>query len=280
MGTKLKLIIAIMLIIGGIGAFVAFSYNGGHMSDKKVSLPSIDDVPSTAWTGLSQQKIYFGHQSVGFNMLDGIKDLKKTNQKIELNIVETTNPEDLNKPVFAHSTLGENRKPKTKIDAFADVLEKGIGNKVDIAFLKFCYVDVVGNSDIKEIFNYYKETLIRLQKNFPKITFVHMTVPLKTIGKGPKAMIKRLIGKSKREDNIKRNQFNQMMLKEYESKEPVFDLAQIESIAPDGQQQFFKAENETYLGLFSYYSDDGGHLNPRGQQHVAEQLLIFLSNLN
>ena len=54
-----------------------FSCFGGNMPQEKVSLPSIKDVPAEKWQELSQKKIYFGHQSLGNNIITGIQDLMK-----------------------------------------------------------------------------------------------------------------------------------------------------------------------------------------------------------
>jgi len=90
------------------------SCNGGKMSEEAIKFPSIKDVPASAWEKLSQKKIYFGHQSVGFNILDGVKDLMKEYPKIKLNIVETTDTKDFPNGVFAHSRVGQNTDPKSR----------------------------------------------------------------------------------------------------------------------------------------------------------------------
>jgi len=41
----------------------------------KISLPSIDDVPKEYWAKLAEKKIFFGHKSVGYNIIDGIADV-------------------------------------------------------------------------------------------------------------------------------------------------------------------------------------------------------------
>jgi hypothetical protein len=53
-----------------ITSLFIFSCSGGNMPKEKVSFPSIKDVPAEKWKELSQKKIYFGHQSVGFNIID------------------------------------------------------------------------------------------------------------------------------------------------------------------------------------------------------------------
>ncbi|BBO88550.1 hypothetical protein [Desulfosarcina ovata] len=76
------------------------------------------DIPDASWEKLSQKKIYFGHQSVGYNIIDGIKDLMKENPKIKLNIVETKDVNGIKGGFLAHSTVGKNTDPKSKIDDF------------------------------------------------------------------------------------------------------------------------------------------------------------------
>jgi hypothetical protein len=153
--------------------------NGEKMPENPVSYGSIKDVPESTWTKLSQKKIFFGHQSVGFNIIDGLKDLMKENPQIKLNIVETSNPSDFDAPLFAHARVGKNTDPKSQIDAFANFIEEGIGNKADIAFFKFCYVDVMAGTDSQKVFDDYKKSMSNLTKKYPKTNFIHVTVPLK-----------------------------------------------------------------------------------------------------
>lgn len=256
--------------------------SGGKMDTKnKVSFPSIKDVPAEAWQKLSQKKIYFGHQSVGQNILDGFNDVMKQNQQIKLNIVELAKITDFDKPFFSHSGVGKNEDPRSKCEDFADVIDKKIAGKVDIAFFKFCFVDVVPNTDVNKLFVAYKETLVSLKEKYPRVMFVHMTVPLTAAQTGPKVWIKKIIGRpiGGYEDNIKREQFNAMLLKEYEGKDAIFDLAKIESTTPDGSRAVFEKDGKTYPRMVPEYTNDGGHLNELGRKVIAEQLLIVLANL-
>lgn len=247
----------------------------------KITFPSIKDVPAEAWQKLSQKKIYFGHQSVGNNILDGVRDVMKENPQIKLNLVETNSPADFTTPIFAHSSLGKNEDPKSKADAFAEFLDKGLGNKADIAFFKLCFVDVTAETDVNKLFGLYEANLSALMTKYPKTTFVHMTAPLMVVQTGPKVFIKKLIGRpiGGYEDNIKRDQFNASLRKEYEGKEPVFDLAKIESTAEDGSRAVFDKDGKIYPRMFPAYTNDGGHLNELGRKVVAEQFLILLANL-
>ena len=112
------------------------------MDEKKAVLHSIKDIPETSWKRVAEKRFYFGHQSVGYNIVEGISDALKENPKIKLNIVETNNAVDSSVPLFAHSQIGKNEDPKSKCEAFVRLMESGMGDGVDIALLKFCFVDV------------------------------------------------------------------------------------------------------------------------------------------
>jgi hypothetical protein len=259
--------------------------SGGKMPEKTTHSHSIKDISGSAWKKLAQKKIYFGHQSVGNNIIDGIKDLMKENSQINLNIVETSNPDDLKIGIFAHSSVGRNENPQSKIDAFAAFMEKGIGDTANIAFFKFCFVDVDAGTDIQKLFNEYKSKMLLLKKQYPKTTFIHFTVPLLKKSKGSfKSLIKKILGKSggffDNQHNIKRNEFNDLLRNEFKGKEPVFDLAKIESTFPDGTRSSFSKDGRTYYSLVPDYTHDGGHLNEVGRKIVAEQLLILLANVS
>ena len=255
---------------------------GGEMSKATTDLPAISDIAPSFWEELSKKRIYFGHQSVGQNILVGVKMLMEANSHIQVNLIETHNPADFNDGIFAHSNVGENRKPKSKIDSFAQIIESDLCKKANIAFFKFCYVDIDSKTDLLEIFEYYKKTMSYLKQKYPNIVFIHVTVPLRTVQSGIKVPLKKLVGKPVEGycDNISRNDFNKILISEYGDKQPIFDLAMIESISPDGRRSSFSYEGKTYYSLFPEYTNDGGHLNDIGSRKVAEQLLVFLANLS
>jgi len=249
---------------------------------EKISTRTLDSVSQVEWNTLSEKKIFFGHQSVGFNIIDGIKDVIQKNNRISLEIVETDDPADFNRPIFGHARAGENTKPNTKCDDFKKMLQSGIGDSVDIAFLKFCYVDMSQKFDEQEVFDYYKRTLSQLQALYPHLKFVHLTLPLKSNQAGLKGWVKSLIGSplGNSVDNICRNRFNDLMRGEYEGQAPLFDLALYESTLPNGRRQVFVHQDTTYFSMAPQYTNDGGHLNESGRVWIAEQLLIFLTKLD
>ena len=262
---------------------IIISCNGEKMEEQKVHYNSLKEVSASAWEKLAQKKIYFGHQSVGNNIIDGVMDLMRENPQIRLNIVKTSDPDELKTGLFAHSSLGKNDDPQSKIDAFANLIKNGIGSKVNIAFFKFCFADIVGTTDVESVFDIYKNTLSDLKKAFPKTKFVHVTVPLVITKKSLKARFNRLIGKEDiwfYDGNIKRNELNKLIINEYRGKEPIFDLASIESTYPDGRKEIFKDKGNIYYAMVPAYTKDAGHLNELGRKQAAEQLLLLLAGLD
>lgn len=276
---KVSLSKILLVLIASVPFII--SCGGEKMAANSPDVNMLKEISDSAWDELSKQKIYFGHQSVGNNIIMGLQDVIKDNPQVKLSIVETSNPDLFKTPLFAHSRVGKNEDPLSKNRAFAEVVENGIGGKADFAFFKYCYIDIPRDADVEKLFNDYKQTMMILKTRYPDTTFIHVTVPLTIVQTGPKVLIKRIIGRpiGGYDENIKRNEFNMLLRKEYESKEPIFDLAEAESVHPDGRKQTFENGGKTYAALIPGYSYDGRHLNESGRRIVAEKLLIFLADL-
>jgi len=239
----------------------------------------LEYVPQAKWDGLAKKKIYFGHHSVGYNLIDGIKMHLAENPEINLNISEGTDPTLFDHAIFAHSRNGQNSNPKSKIDAFVEKMDSGLGDRIDVAGFKYCYVDFHKNTDVNEIFNYYKSELKKLSDKYPNTKFIHFTIPLTVKKTGIKEFFKSIfkIGKGTSvERNKIRKTYNELLLKEYGGNQTVFDLATYESTYPDGNRLFSKKE---IYSLIPEYSSDGRHLSEVGKYNIGGQLLLFLANL-
>jgi hypothetical protein len=262
--------------------FVYGVCQGGTMREKLNSYERISEVPQTAWEKLAQKKIYFGHQSVGFNIMQGVQDLLKDNPQIKLSIIETADKAKITNGFFAHSRVGENRDPKSKISDFVTFNERGIGNHVDIAFFKLCMVDFSTRTDVDDLFSAYRDSMSYLKVTFPKTIFMHITVPVTTDPPGLKKILFKLrilLKKVQGEpvyDISSRTKFNEYLREAYKGKAPFWDLAEIEATFPDGKLSTITVDGRKYLSLVPEYTYDGGHLNAAGRKMVAEKLLLFL----
>ena len=238
-----------------------------------------NDMQGSMWSKIANKRIYFAHQSVGFNIIDGVNDLIGENPAARLKIAETIDHNSFKEPIFAHSRVGKNQSPETKVDGFVKNIEQGIGDNADYAFLKLCYVDITADTDYEKLFGYYERALAKLKESYGTTTFIHITIPVTKIQSGLKGIIKRMVGKSiGYEDNYKRHLFNQMLRDRYNGKEPLFDLAMEESGAA-GEQAVYSLNGEKFHTLAPDYTDDGGHLNVVGRRVIAKRLLRFIAEL-
>jgi hypothetical protein len=265
-----------------IAGLLCTACGGASVSEIRRPVHSIGQLTDAAVAGLAGKRIFFGHQSVGGNIMEGVADLVRATPGLRLDIRSGNQALPPSGGFFAHASVGENWRPTIKTDDFADRIRSGFGAPLDIAFHKYCYVDITAETDVDAIFGHYRDTMARLRQAYPKIVFVHVTVPIAEVQAGLKAEVKRLIRRAPfaYEDNVRREQFNERMRREYADREPVFDLAAIESTDPEGRTFETTFRGVTVRTLFAPYTPDGGHLNEVGRQRVAEELLVMLAGLS
>jgi hypothetical protein len=212
---------------------------------------------------LARERVFFAHQSVGQNLLEGLGRLADA-QGVRLRI------EDLR--------VAENGDPLLKLRNFERAVDERAG-ALDVAMLKFCYVDIGEDTDVAALFEQYRTTLRRLQVRHPRLTFVHVTVPLTVAQGGVKALAKQLLGRHPygTVENLKREEYNALLRAAYLGREPLFDLARVESVGPDGRPVTVTWKGRRAPALAPQYSADGGHLNAAGSAAGARELVRVLA---
>lgn len=245
--------------------------------DSEIS-SGLSAVTPAQWAALAEGRFFFGHQSVGRNIVDGMVDLLAEHREIPLMIAESRNFGA--RPAFYHATVGRNQFPQEKLDEFAAIVDRSLGGERGIAMLKFCPADVRPDSDPQALFDAYRQQTDVLKANHPMLTVVHLTMPLARSESWRGVVKKRLRGQMlERDRNVVRNRYNTLIRETYSGREPVFDIAQLESTLPDGSRLFLMAGTDTVYTMSSLYASDAAHLNEVGRRMVAEQLLIFLARL-
>src|SRR5690606_39242368 len=115
---------------------------------------SIGTITAAEWEALASQRVFFGHQSVGRNIMDGVRAVLADRPDIRLRLVESAKPAAVEGPALVDANIGVNRKPETKAAAFLAAVDAGLGDEA-IAMYKYCYVDVDGDTDIEQFFDAY-----------------------------------------------------------------------------------------------------------------------------
>jgi len=213
---------------------------------------------------LAGAHIFFAHQSVGENILEGMREL--------------ADREGAPRPHLDDLRVPENGDPERKIREFEAALERR-GGRDDIALLKFCYVDIGPQTNVAALFERYRAAMERLELRYPRVTFVHVTVPLTVEQTGIKAAAKRLLGRHPYGtlENVRREEYNALLRAAYLGREPVFDLAALESVAPDGSAVSVVWDGRKAPALARAYASDGAHLNEAGSLLAARRLLHVLA---
>ncbi len=259
--------------------FVALSACGRKAVDSTVVVDEVK-LSDRQVSSLETKKVFFGHQSVGSDIIQGIHDLMAQDPRLKLNIVRSADPESIPAPAFVETTIGENRKPQSKNADFAAILAKGMGAQGGVAMYKYCYIDVDLATDVQQLFDNYRDEVSTLKSQYPGLTIVHITVPLTTVDMDTKSWVKVVLGRpTVRDVAAKRNEFNQLLRQTYSGKDPIFDLAEVESTLPDGSRSYFTRGDQPIYTLAPDFTTDGGHLNAMGRRAAATRLLQVLADL-
>ena len=240
--------------------------------------PSFSAVTPEQWRALAAKRLYFGHQSVGGNIINGVTSVLADHPEIPLQVFESTSLDSNSAPGLYHARIGQNGDPGSKTSAFESIVGRG---GASVAALKFCYVDVDGRSDPDSLFAAYQRDMSTLRARLPGLVIVHVTMPLTTTGEGRRDLLMaKLRGKATSYDlNLIRNRYNALLRQAYVGREPVFDLARLESTHADGSRSYFTRGADTVYTLAPELTDDGGHLNTSARRAAAEAFLALLATL-
>jgi hypothetical protein len=229
----------------------------------------------------SRPRLFFGHQSVGRDVLTGLEELGTSGEAVPTTRELNAPQEERGTALLLHACLGRNAEPQTKLAALAQWLEAGVAGCVDHAMLKFCYVDIANQAQAEALYEAYFDCVSRLRQTHPGLRIVHSTVPLRWIPDGPYAAIRRLLGHrhAELERNSAREWFNERLRSRVGLAEPIFDIARIQSTRPDGSRCTHRLGSARIPSLVREYTFDGGHLNAHGRRIAASAFLRLFNAL-
>lgn len=269
-----------------IGALAVAACGGAGASSEPemamaLSTTALTEITDAEWNALASRRIYFGHQSVGRDIMQGVRRVLDENPSIPLRTVQADDPNSVEGPGFIEGQVGQNTQPETKTAGFVSAMENGFADEAgSVAMYKFCYVDVNTGTDPEQLFRDYEAAIDELQRRHPELTVVHFTLPLHLATDGLREQARTLLGRSTQiRLNMIRNRYNELLRERYSGTEPVFDIALLESTRPDGTQAYISYGGRKVYMLAPEWTYDGGHLTDAAQNHVAERLLVFLARM-
>jgi hypothetical protein len=239
--------------------------SGCAQPDKNIDMNSstTKSTPLTRseWDAARAQTVFFAHQSIGDNVLDGLEQIAAREGWPALRVVEGI-PPTLTEPMLLHSKVGQNGDPSSKINGFKQAIDAGAGVRAEIALMKFCFWDVRAETDVDVVFNEYRQAIADISRSYPKLTLLHATVPLVIEDVDWRAGVRRLLRRPVPSDvdNARRHALNQKIRAAYGDQ--LFDIARAEqnpATSPDTAVPY----------LADGYSSDGAHLNADGRRAVA-----------
>jgi hypothetical protein len=227
---------------------------------------------------LREKRIFFAHQSVGEDLLDGLRQLGARHPELAPTFAESSTPGALRPGRWAHVRVGANGDPLGKLRHLRALVDGGIGATADVVLFKLCYADVGAGTPVESLVRELAVAFRTLRTRHPATTFVAMTVPLTAAQRGPKAALKRLLGRPPggAAENARRQALNGRIRT---SLAAVFDLAHFESLDPAGQRAEVALGHQRVPVLARENTSDGGHLVPEARVRIARRLVEFVAGL-
>lgn len=273
----LKSVLVVVATLG-VGAVVALGTvlwaNPADGDPFETPIATSDDLEAFAG-----HRVFFGHQSVGFNILDALPGVFQEEGVKAPSVFQSR--EAPAGAAIVHTAIGQNGHPLEKIAEFDRIMRGGMADAVDVAIVKLCYVDFrEGKVDGDEVFVAYRDTLAALTRDYPGTAFVAATSPL-TTERGPLGKVKASLGRGDKlgpEHNVVREQFNALMRAEYTEPGTLFDIAAIQSTDSDGERISYERQGDSYYAMDKAYASDPGHLNSSASAVAASAFVAVLAD--
>jgi hypothetical protein len=274
--TRSRVVIAgllLALIVGGGTIWFVQGEATDMAIETPVTAPSDAELHRFAAT-----RVFFGHQSVGANVISGVESIYAASEVQAPLITETRAPGNIDGGVLAHAYIGANGDPLGKFADFKAAVNGSVGQSIDVALLKLCYVDVVASTDVQALFDTYRATMEELEREHPSVRFIYTTVPL-TTDRDWKSTIKYWLGRDDHmgpADNLARERYNELIRRQYRDTGRLFDIASIEATMSSSPTQRQSGEAIYYV-LNAGLAVDPGHLNQLGASLAGAEFVRVIA---
>ena len=229
----------------------------------------LEIIPQVYLDRARQLKVLFCHASVGGTIMNGM---------VGRNGLASQNParyyinrQENEDPVWFDRSSGIidvsrtdwplNGSKSLGFDNLIRNLGYGEPSRLDVAFMKFCYIDWLPGTNVQKKWEEYRATMEALEADYPEVTFVWWTTAISTAGAGGDV----------------RETFNNLV-REYcvRNGKVLFDLADIESHDRQGNPCCDDIGAEA---LYAGYAVDGAHPTGIGQTRLASAMWWLLARV-
>lgn len=270
---RLRVAVAVLVValVGSVAA--VWILENPRVDSIEVAPPTQDQLEAFA-----DLRIFFAHQSVGRNVLSGVEQTYEA-QGSSVDIVRSTT--DVPGEAFvAHTVVGENGDPNGKLAVFEQIIDGPMGEQIDVAILKFCYLDVMASTDVEALFAAYSSTISELELRHPDVRFIYTTVPL-TTDPSWRATLKGILGDPPTDpaDNLARQQYNELVRAQYAASGSLFDIAGVQATLSQHPTEREK-DGDEYFVLNLALASDSAHLNALGARVAAVELISVVTSFD
>jgi hypothetical protein len=268
-------------VVAVVALVLAVTVVVGDRWSKEKSISTQSNVASAITTAnltaVARTRAFFGYQSVGMNVLDAVPAVYADHGVSAPPIEQGGIGPGPDGGFIAYKSIDEGVTDagKTALGDFDRAMRAGMGRQVDVALMNLCWGDIWSDTDVDALFARYRDTMAALERDFPDVTFIHVTVPLTTEPTELKTWVKTVIGRRDRRGkpaNVTRERLNALIRREYAGRH-LFDLAAIESTKPDGTRVSGHYDNQGYFALYDGYASDMTSLNAVGAKIAATAFL-------
>ena len=271
-------VVAVVVLVLAVTVVVADRWS------KENSIPIQGNVASAITTAdltaVARTRVFFGHFNVGMSVLDAIPGVYADHGVSAPPIEQGRAEPGPNGGFIAHKFIDEHviDAGKLALEDFDRTMRGGMGRQVDVALMNFCWGDIWSDTDVDALFARYRDTMAALERDFPNVTFIHVTVPLTTepgLFTELKTRLKTLLDRRDvrgEPANVARERLNALIRGEYAGRH-LFDLAAIESTKPDSTRVSGRYDDRGYFALYDGYASDMADLNAVGSKIAATGFL-------
>lgn len=227
-------------------------------------------------------RVLFAHQALGAEISKNVPAAYSNAGLPKPRVAEWKQVQRGKGAVFATATIGRNGSPRSKLKAFAALVNNAPRDSIDLAVMAFNYQDITAETDVDEVFGIYVDTMESVEMANPDVAFLYSTVPVTAANSWREEDATTVTGltdvdQPAWQDNIARERFNALVRERYAGSGRLFDIAALQANLGNGKVAAKKHGDQWYYVMNPQLSPDGKLLNSRGAVQLARSLMMLVA---